>query len=94
MRGREGEGEGLGGRRRGGGEGEEEVGEGIKIGEKGKEGKEEILRVIREEDGDKGVGVREGGRSILPVHPSCMLKCVSCVCLFMRMPTLLIVVKC
>ena len=52
-------GEGSGGRRRGGREREEEVGEG-KIGEKGREGKEEILPVLRWEDGDNRVGVGGG----------------------------------
>ena len=60
MRGREGVGEGSGGRRRGGG-GEEEMEEGEKNWErKGRREKEEFMHVLRGEDGDKGVGMGEG----------------------------------
>ena len=48
--------EGSGGRRRGEGEGEKEAGEGEKLERKGRREKEEILRVLRGEDGYKGVG--------------------------------------
>ena len=60
MSGPEGVGEGSGGRRRGGGEGEEEEGERGKLERKERREKEEILRVLGWEDGDKGVGVGGG----------------------------------
>ena len=70
---------------------EEEVGEGEKLERKGLREKEEIiLRVLRGEDGDKGLG---GGRSFPLVHPL-MNDEVSSVCMFfMRMLTLYNVVK-
>ena len=75
------------------GEGEEDVGEGENLERKGRREKEEILRVLRGEDGNKGVGGR--GVDAYPMSTlSCMLKCVPCACLFMRMLTLFKVVKC
>ena len=61
---------------------------------KGRRLKEEILRVLRGEDGNMGVGVGEGVEAYPLSTPSCMLKCVPFVCLFMRMLTLFNVVKC
>ena len=76
------------------GEGEEEVGEVEKFERKGRRGKEEILRVQTGEDGDKGVEVGEVIEAYPLCIPSCMLKCVPCVCIFMRMLMLFNVVKC
>ena len=91
MRGREGVGEGSGGRKRGGVR--REGRRGRNIGEKGKEGKKELLRDLRGEDRDKGW--EWGGVEAYPLStPSCMLKCVPCVCLFIRMLTLFNVVQC
>ena len=68
--------------------GEEEVGEGGNLERKGRREKEEILRVLRGEDRGKGVGVGEGVEAYPLSTPSCMLKCVPFVCLFMSMLTL------
>ena len=56
-------------------------GRGGKLERKGRREKEEILRVLRWEDGDKGVGVGDGLDAYPLPPPSCMLKCVPCVCL-------------
>ena len=65
------------------GEGEEEVGEGEKLERKGR----------REKEGRTETRGWEGVEAFPLSFPSRMMKCVPCVCLFMRMLTLYNVVK-